>query len=62
MEARHLTAANASLGLATAFCTALVAGLFAIYFLVAMLRRERFHYFAPYCAVLGVLCLLWFAL
>ncbi len=48
-------------GLAAAFLAAMVAGLFAIYFLVAMLRRGKFHYFAPYCAVLGVFCLLWFA-
>jgi len=61
LEARHLTATSATASLAAAFLAAMVAGLLAIYFLVAMLRRRRFHYFAPYCAALGLLCLLWFA-
>ncbi len=62
MEARHLTAGSVTPGLATAFFAAMLAGLLAIYFLVRLLRRGKFHYFAPYCAALGLFCLLWFAL
>jgi undecaprenyl-diphosphatase len=63
LEARHLVGGSqvVTAGLATAFVTAMVAGLAAIYFLVALLRRGKFHYFAPYCAALGLLCLAWFA-
>lgn len=63
LEARHLVSGDQSLtpGLATAFLAAMLAGLLAIYFLVALLRRGKFHYFAPYCAALGLLCLAWFA-
>ncbi len=37
---------------------AFAAGVWAIRFLVALLRRGRFHAFAPYCWALGVLTLL----
>ncbi|MSR02226.1 MAG: undecaprenyl-diphosphate phosphatase [Gemmatimonadetes bacterium] len=47
-------------GLVTAFGAALVSGIVAIRFLVALLRSGRFHLFAPYCAVMGVFCLVWF--
>ena len=38
----------------------MVSGLVAIRLLVALLRHKKFHLFAPYCAVLGVFCLVWF--
>jgi len=62
LEARHLSANSALLGpgLVTAFVAALLSGIVAIRFLVALLRSNRFHLFAPYCAVVGVLCLIWF--
>jgi len=47
-------------GLVTAFIAALVSGIVAIRFLVALLRSSRFHLFASYCAVVGVFCLVWF--
>lgn len=63
LEARHLVSGSQMVtpGLLTAFGAALISGLVAIYFLVALLRRGKFHWFAPYCAALGLLCLLWFA-
>ncbi|MEZ4585773.1 MAG: undecaprenyl-diphosphate phosphatase [Gemmatimonadales bacterium] len=62
LELRHLTPDAAVLGpgLLWAFVSALLAGIVAIKFLVALLRSSRFHLFAPYCAVLGVFCLIWF--
>ncbi len=47
-------------GLITAFIAALISGIVAIRFLVALLRSSRFHLFAPYCAAVGVFCLVWF--
>lgn len=47
-------------GLVAAFVVALISGIVAIKFLVALLRSSRFHLFAPYCAVLGLFCLVWF--
>ena len=63
LEARHLVSGSQMVtpGLITAFAAALLSGLAAIYFLVGLLRRGKFHWFAPYCAALGLLCLLWFA-
>jgi undecaprenyl-diphosphatase len=49
-------------GLIAAFVASLISGIVAIKFLVALLRSGRFHLFAPYCAVLGVFCLIWFGL
>jgi undecaprenyl-diphosphatase len=46
-------------GVVWAFLAALVSGVFAIRFLVLLLRRGRFHIFAPYCAVVGSLTLVW---
>ena len=61
LEAMHL--ANGPLvvewGVAWAFLAALVSGVLAIRFLVMLLRRGRFHVFAPYCAVVGSLTLVW---
>ena len=63
IEARQLVSGSQMItpGLLTAFVAAMISGLLAIYFLVALLRRGKFHYFAPYCVVVGLLCLLWFA-
>jgi undecaprenyl-diphosphatase len=62
MEARNIPpgADVFSAGLLWAFIAAAVSGLFAIRLLVGMLRHKKFHLFAPYCAVLGVVCLVWF--
>jgi undecaprenyl-diphosphatase len=60
VEARH---ASADLGLVGAVpllagcLVAFLSGVFAIRFLVAMLRRGRFHAFAPYCFAVGTLTL-----
>ena len=64
LEARHIPPGQQglSLGLLTAFVTAAVSGLFAIRFLVSLLKHKKFHLFAPYCAVLGAICLVWFGL
>ena len=61
-EARHIPpgADVFSVGLLLAFIAAAVSGLFAIRLLVGLLRHKKFHLFAPYCAVLGVVCLVWF--
>jgi len=62
LEARHLPPGTnlLSAGLLCAFFAALVSGVVAIRFLVALLRSSRFHLFAPYCAFLAVFCLVWF--
>lgn len=49
-------------GMVLAFLSALVAGVVAIRFLVALLKSSRFHSFAPYCAAIGIFCLVWFGL
>ena len=46
-------------GVVWAFLAALVSGVFAIRFLVLLLRRGRFYVFAPYAAVVGSLTLVW---
>lgn len=62
LEARHIPAGTDlfSAGLAWAFVAALIFGIVAIRFLVSLLKHRKFHLFAPYCAGLGVLCLVWF--
>jgi undecaprenyl-diphosphatase len=62
LEARHLAVTPGLItpGLVWAFLAALVSGVVAIRFLIRLLERQRFHAFAPYCALLGVLCLIWF--
>jgi undecaprenyl-diphosphatase len=62
LEARHIPAGAHpfSLALLGAFVAAMLSGIWAIRFLVRLLKRQRFHLFAPYCAGLGVLCLVWF--
>ncbi len=62
LEARHIPPGGQGLsaGLLWAVVAAAVSGLFAIRFLVSLLKHKKFHLFAPYCAVLGVICLVWF--
>jgi undecaprenyl-diphosphatase len=60
VEARHASADLALIGAVPLLVGALVAflsGVFAIRFLVAMLRRGRFHVFAPYCVAIGLFTL-----
>jgi undecaprenyl-diphosphatase len=60
VEARHASADIAQVGavpLLVACVVAFVSGVFAIRFLVAMLRRGRFYAFAPYCFIVGTLTL-----
>jgi undecaprenyl-diphosphatase len=45
--------------LAVSFAAALISGVAAIRLLVALLRRQAFHRFAPYCWILGVVTLIW---
>jgi undecaprenyl-diphosphatase len=62
LEARHIPPGTdlLSAGFVVAFVAALLSGIWAIRFLVAVLKRGRFHGFAPYCAVLGVFTILWY--
>jgi undecaprenyl-diphosphatase len=61
LEARHIPPGTQfSAGLVLAFLAAAISGIFAIRFLVRLLKSQKFHFFAPYCAVLGVICLVWF--
>jgi undecaprenyl-diphosphatase len=62
LEFRHLPAGTVlySPGIAWAFVAAMVSGIFAIRFLVGLLRNQRFHIFAPYCAAVGAFCLVWY--
>lgn len=45
--------------LGISFVTALVSGVFAIRFLVRLLRLGVFHRFAPYCAGIGAVTIVW---
>ena len=62
LEARHIPPGADLLapGFVLGFIAALLSGIWAIRFLVALLRRGRFHGFALYCAVLGVFTILWY--
>lgn len=63
-EARHASADIGQVGVVPLLVGCLVAfsaGVFAIRFLVAMLRRGRFYAFAPYCLTVGILTLLYAA-
>jgi undecaprenyl-diphosphatase len=62
LEVRHLPpgADLLNTGFLTAFVAALVSGVWAIRFLVALLRSQRFHLFAGYCATLGLFTILWY--
>ncbi|MFQ5702999.1 MAG: undecaprenyl-diphosphate phosphatase [Gemmatimonadales bacterium] len=48
-----------SVSLAAGFLASLVSGIMAIRFLVKLLRRGRFHRFAPYCFGIGTATILW---
>lgn len=62
LEVRHIPPGEQglSVGLLWAFVAAAISGLVAIRFLVGLLKHRKFHLFAPYCAVVGVICLVWF--
>ncbi|HEV8613050.1 MAG TPA: undecaprenyl-diphosphate phosphatase [Gemmatimonadales bacterium] len=62
LEARHIPpgAHPFTLGLLAAFLAAMISGVFAIRWLIRLLRHQRFHLFAPYCAAVGVFCIIWF--
>ncbi|MGH7701283.1 MAG: undecaprenyl-diphosphate phosphatase, partial [Gemmatimonadales bacterium] len=60
LQARHAAVDVARVGavpLAASCAVALVSGVWAIRFLIAVLRRGRLHLFAPYCWVVGALTL-----
>jgi undecaprenyl-diphosphatase len=60
VEARHAAVDIAQVGavpLLVGCIVAFVSGVFAIRFLVAMLRRGRFYTFAPYCFAIGLFTL-----
>lgn len=62
LELRHLPNGVDGAGwgpLAVGFAAALVSGVFAIRFLVALLRRGAFHRFAPYCWFAGAATVAW---
>jgi undecaprenyl-diphosphatase len=62
VEARHASVDIAQVGAVPLLVGCLVAfasGVFAIRFLVAMLRRGRFYAFAPYCFVVGTLTVIY---
>ena len=61
LEAKDAVASVGAVGvgsLVLACVVAFASGIWAIRLLVALLRRGRFHAFAPYCGVIGVLTLL----
>ena len=62
LEARHIPPGADLLapGFLVAFVAALLSGIWAIRFLVALLRKGRFHGFALYCAAIGVFTILWY--
>ena len=62
LEARHIPPDSHPFtgGLLAAFIAAMLSGIVAIRFLVRLLQHKKFHFFAPYCAGLGVFCLVWF--
>jgi undecaprenyl-diphosphatase len=60
VEARHASVDIAQVGavpLLVGCILAFLSGVFAIRFLVAMLRRGRFYLFAPYCLAIGLFTL-----
>ena len=63
LEARHIPPGTDLLapGFVVAFLAALLSGVWAIRFLVRLLRSQKFHLFAWYCAAVGVLTILWYA-
>jgi undecaprenyl-diphosphatase len=62
LELPHLSVGADGVGwgpLGVGFGAALISGVFAIRFLVALLRRGAFHRFAPYCWGLGLATVAW---
>ncbi len=62
LQLGDLSTATASVGwapLALSAFTALVSGVAAIVFLVALLKKKAFHKFAPYCWLLGAVIIGW---
>lgn len=62
LEGRHAVVNIAAVGLGPlilSFVLSFASGVFAIRFLVALLRRGRFYAFAPYCWIVGVFTLAW---
>jgi undecaprenyl-diphosphatase len=62
LEGRHATVNLAEVGLGPlllSFVVSFASGVFAIRFLVALLRRGRFYAFAPYCWVVGILTIVY---
>jgi undecaprenyl-diphosphatase len=62
LQIPDLTGGIAAIGtgpLLLSFVTALIAGVFAIRLLVAVLRRRAFHRFAPYCWSIGLVTIAW---
>jgi undecaprenyl-diphosphatase len=62
LEARNTVLNLSSIGLvpwAVSFVVAFAAGVWSIRFLVALLRRGRFHAFAPYCWAVGAFTLVY---
>jgi undecaprenyl-diphosphatase len=62
LEARHIPPGTDLLspGFVAAFVVALASGVWAIRLLVRLLRSQKFHLFAWYCAAVGVLTILWY--
>lgn len=62
LEGRHAVVNIAAVGLGPlilSFVLSFASGVFAIRFLVTLLRRGRFYAFAPYCWIVGVFTLAW---
>jgi len=48
-------------GLATGFLASFISGYIALSYLIKLLKREKFHYFAYYCWAVGISGLIYFA-
>ena len=62
LEGRHMVVGLVTIGVvpfAASFLVAFVSGVWSIRFLTALLRRGRFHAFAPYCWAVGVFTILY---
>jgi undecaprenyl-diphosphatase len=62
LEVRHIPpgAHPFTVGLLLAFLAAMLSGIWAIRWLVRLLKQQKFHLFAPYCAAVGLFCIVWF--
>lgn len=62
LEGRHAAVSLSQVGagpFVVSFVVSFASGIFAIRFLVAMLRRGRFYSFAPYCWIVGTLTIVY---